>query len=333
MTTLQERDAAPAPTDTEISAEYPGPEELAHFAEDVSRIHENIAQVVVAPAETIRLALLGLFAEGHLLLEDLPGVGKTLLAKTIARSIDCGFKRIQFTPDLMPSDITGTSIFDMHSAQFEFMPGPIFSNIVLADEINRTGPRTQAALLEAMAEQQVSVEGTVRHLASPFMVIATQNLAESHGIFPLPDSQMDRFLIAMDMGLPGRDDEAEILHRSQHGMPEVDPVVSGERVCEMQAVCRAVAVALPVRQYMVDVVAATRTAPEVDYGVSPRGGAALQRAAQARAALDGRGYVVPEDVRAVAPNVLAHRLVMSPAAQAAPSQVIGGVLDATAVPA
>ena len=311
----------------------PGLEELQRFADDAARLHDNIAAVVVAPRETIGLALLGLFAEGHVLLEDLPGVGKTLLAKTIAQSIDCGFKRIQFTPDLMPSDVTGTSVFDMQAAQFQFMPGPVFSNIVLADEINRTGPRTQAALLEAMAEQQVSVEGAVRPLPGPFMVIATQNLAESHGTFPLPDSQMDRFLISMNMGLPSREQETEILRRSQKGLPAADSVLSGARVLEMQSVSRRVDVALPVRQYMVDVVAATRSAPGADYGVSPRGGAALQRAAQAHAAMEGRGYVVPEDVHDLARHVLAHRLIMSPASEVSPDEAIDRVLAETPVPA
>lgn len=311
----------------------PSSDEVKRFADDVERLHDNIAQVVVASPQTVRLALLGLFAEGHLLIEDLPGVGKTLLAKTIAQSIDCEFTRIQFTPDLMPSDVTGTSVFDMQVAQFQFMPGPIFSNIVLADEINRTGPRTQAALLEAMAEQQVSVEGTVRPLPAPFMVIATQNIAESHGTFPLPDSQMDRFLIAMRMGLPSRDDEAEILRRSQHGLPTAAPILTGKRVREMQAVSRAVDVAVPVRQYIVDVVSATRTASEVEFGVSPRGGAAIQRAAQAWAAMYGRAFIVPEDVREVAPYVLAHRLILSPGADLAPSEVIKAVLDETPVPA
>jgi MoxR-like ATPase len=268
-------DVAPSSSSPGISAD-----ELQQFATDVKRLTDNISTVVVTGGLTVQLVLMGLFSEGHILLEDLPGVGKTLLAKTLARSIDCDFKRIQFTPDLMPSDITGTSVVDLQSARFDFIEGPIFANIVLADEINRTGPRTQSALLEAMAERQVSVEGEVRPLPSPFMVIATQNLQESHGTFPLPDSQLDRFMVSMNMGLPSRDDEAEILRRSQHGMPEPQVLVTEERVREMQSVTSRVDVAMPVRQYIVDVIASTRTAESVDYGVSPRGGAALQRAAQ-----------------------------------------------------
>ncbi|MBI4305409.1 MAG: MoxR family ATPase [Chloroflexi bacterium] len=298
----------------------------------MERLEKNIASVVVTQGRTVRLAVLGLLAEGHVLVEDVPGVGKTLLAKTLAQSIDCTFKRIQFTPDLLPSDVTGTSIYDMRSLTFDFLPGPIFASIVLADEINRTGPRTQAALLEAMAERQVSVEGTVRHLPAPFMVIATQNLAESHGTFPLPDSQLDRFLVSMRMGLPARDAEVEILGRSQMGMPSARPVVTGARICEMQGTVRRIEVALPLKQYIVDLVAATRSAPGVAHGVSPRGGAALQRAAQAWAAMEGRSFVSPEDVRAVAPNVMAHRLILSPGHDRSQSQIVSEVLARIAVP-
>lgn len=308
-------------------------DELQQFSSDVKRLTDNIATVVVTGGLTVQLSLLGLFSEGHILLEDLPGVGKTLLAKTLARSIDCDFKRIQFTPDLMPSDITGTSVVDLQSARFDFIEGPIFANIVLADEINRTGPRTQSALLEAMAERQVSVEGAVRPLPLPFMVIATQNLQESHGTFPLPDSQLDRFMVSMNMGLPSRDDEAEILRRSQHGMPEPKVLVTADRVREMQGVTSRIEVALPVRQYIVDVVASTRTAESVDYGVSPRGGAALQRAAQTWAAMDARDYIVPEDVQTVAPFVTAHRLMMSGASDRSSHDVIDTVLRTTQVPA
>jgi len=303
-------------------------DELQQFAADVKELKDNISTIVVTGGLTVHLSLLGLFSEGHILLEDLPGVGKTLLAKMLARSIDCDFKRIQFTPDLMPSDITGTSVVDLQSARFDFIEGPIFANIVLADEINRTGPRTQSALLEAMAERQVSVEGAVRPLPSSFLVIATQNLQESHGTFPLPDSQLDRFMVSMNMGMPSRDDEAEILRLSQHGMPELQVLVTEERVLEMQVVTSKVDVATPVRQYIVDVVASTRTAESVDYGVSPRGGAALQRAA-----MDARDYIVPEDVQAMAPFVTAHRLMMSGASDRTSHDVIENVLRTTQVPA
>ena len=330
MTMIEERNRQPAQPNTDSP---PTDDELQYLAQDVDALVENISAVVVAGGNTVQLTIIGLLSEGHLLLEDLPGVGKTLLAKTIARSIQCEFKRIQFTPDLMPSDVTGTSVFEMQSGRFDFIPGPIFSNIVLADEINRTGPRTQAALLEAMAESQVSVEGEMRPLPSPFMVIATQNLSESHGTFPLPDSQLDRFLIALNMGMPTREQETEILRRSQGGQLEAQPVISGERIKEMQAITRRVQVALPVRQYIVDVVSATRSADGVQFGVSPRGGAALQRASQTWAAINGRSYVVPEDVQAMSPNVLAHRLMMDAHTEHSSTGVIQTILSSTPIPA
>lgn len=325
--------AAATQTSVRTIPEPPTAAELLQFSVDVERLHNNIGGIVVTSERTVRLAVLGLLAEGHVLLEDVPGVGKTLLAKTLAQSIDCSFKRIQFTPDLLPSDVTGTSVYDMRSLTFDFLPGPIFASIVLADEINRTGPRTQAALLEAMAERQVSVEGNVRPLPAPFMVIATQNLAESHGTFPLPDSQLDRFLISMRMGLPSRADEVEILGRSQAGMAAARPVVTGTRVCEMQRLVRQVEVSMPVKQYIVDVVAGTRSAPGVAHGVSPRGGAALQRAAQAWAAMDGRSYVSPDDVKAVALHVLTHRLILAPGNERPAQEIVGEVLARTVVPA
>ena len=335
LTTVQDRPEQIVATGRRNEPEGPEikPEELERFADDVQRLTINISRVVVAGGDTVKLVLLGLFSEGHILLEDLPGVGKTPLAKSLATSIDCEFKRIQFTPDLMPSDITGTTLVDMQAARFDFIPGPIFANIVLADEINRTGPRTQAALLEAMGERQVSVEGDVRHLPAPFLVIATQNMAESHGTFPLPDSQLDRFLIAMNMGMPSRDDETEILLRSQRGIPTAETIISGDRVRDMQCTTSKVDVALPVRQYIVDIVATTRTAEGVEYGVSPRGGAALQRASQTWAAMSKRNYVVPEDIQAVAPHVTAHRLIMSPAADRSAAEVIEKVLQSTEIPA
>ena len=220
----------------------------SRFEDRFSALADNVAQVVVSSQRTIRFALLGLFAEGHVLLEDLPGVGKTLLAKTISQSVSGRYSRIQFTPDLLPTDITGTSVFNLRDNTFEFVPGPVFSNIVLADEVNRTGPRTQSALLEAMGEHQVTVDGASRPLPRPFMVIATQNMVESHGTFPLPNSQLDRFLISMNIGLPNRQQELEILNRSEHGLPEVTPVLSAEEVVEMQGTVKQVHVAVPVKQ-------------------------------------------------------------------------------------
>ena len=307
--------------------------EVVCFADDIEALAANVSRVVVASEDTVKLALLSLFCQGHVLVEDLPGVGKTLIAKTIAQSIDCDFKRVQFTPDLLPTDITGTSIFDMRAMRFEFVPGPVFSNIVLADEINRTGPRTQSALLEAMAEYQVSVDGVVKPLPRPFMVIATQNLAESHGTFPLPDSQKDRFLLSMGIGLPTRDQEAEILIRSQFGIASATPVMTAGRVVEMQALVLRVDVAASVRQYIVNIVNATRDARGVEYGVSPRGAAALQRAAQCRAAFEGRSFVIPEDIRALALNVMAHRISIGADSDTPPEDIVLGALDQVKVPA
>ena len=314
-------------------AQAPAQDEIRRFVGDVESVASNISRVVVASGDRVRLALIGLFGQGHVLLEDLPGVGKTLLGKSIARSIDCEFKRIQFTPDLLPSDITGTTVYDMQSSQFRFVPGPIFANVVLADELNRAGPRTQSALLEAMAEFQVSVEGDVRKLPQPFLVIATQNMLESHGTFPLPDSQKDRFLVSMGMGMPSADQEAEILLRSQHGMPEAGAVMTGERVTEMQALVRRIEVSLPVRQYIVNLCRTSRSHPDVSHGVSPRGGAALQRAAQCRAAFDGRNFATPDDVAAVAPNVMAHRLMMKPGFEEAAAVAVAETIESTKVPA
>lgn len=303
------------------------------FARDAETIASAVQRVVVTSPQTIQLSILGLLAEGHMLLEDVPGVGKTLLGKTLAGVIECEFKRIQFTPDLLPTDITGTTVFDMNSSTFKFVQGPIFSNIVLADEINRTGPRTQSALLEAMAEHQVSIEGDVIKLPSPFMVIATQNLSESHGTFPLPDSQKDRFLISMGLGLPTPEQEVEILVRSQHGMPEAEPVISAERIVEMRDFVKNVEVDFKIRQYIVKLAGQTRANSSVRHGLSPRGGAALQRAAQAWAAMDGRSHVEPQDVSEIAGYVISHRLMMQPAAGMSPNDVVHSVIDETRIPA
>ena len=305
---------------------------LGLFQDRFSCLTANISKVVVAPQRTIRAALLGLFAQGHVLLEDLPGVGKTLLARTIAQSIAGRFSRIQFTPDLLPTDITGTSVLDLRNYSFEFVPGPIFANVVLADEVNRTGPRTQSALLEAMGENQVTIEGTPRPLPRPFMVIATQNRVESYGTFPLPNSQLDRFLISMNVGLPTPQQEVEILSRSERGLPDVEPVLTAEEIVEMQMVVQDVLVAMPVKQYIVNLGAATRHHPAISVGVSPRGAVSLLRAAQGRAAFGGRDFVVPEDIKEVAPMVLGHRIVMDGASGAAADDVICEVLDSVPVP-
>lgn len=282
---------------------------LDSFQERFETLMANVAGVVVTSPSNIRLALLGLFSRGHVLLEDLPGVGKTLLAKTIAASIDGEFCRIQFTSDLLPSDITGTSVFDARDQTFEFVPGPIFANVVVADELNRAGPRTQSALLEAMAEGQVSADGAVRALPRPFLILATQNRIERHGTFPLPNSQLDRFMISMSLGLPTPEQEMEILIRSEHGLPNVKPRLTPTDVVEMQETAFKVEVAPPVKQYIVNLAAASRQRSEFSVGVSPRGSASLMWACQGWAAFDGRPFVVPEDVQELAPYVWGHRVV------------------------
>lgn len=308
------------------------PGSWAQFEEHLASLVSNIGRVVVASEETIRLSLLGLFTEGHVLLEDLPGVGKTLLAKTVARSIDARFTRIQFTPDLLPTDITGTSVFDLESKRFEFVPGPLFANVVLADELNRSGPRTQSALLEAMGERQATADGTVHSLPRPFLVIATQNLAESHGTFPLPNSQLDRFSITMRLGFPSRAQELEILNRTEQGIQEVGPVLTPDTVVMMQEQVRQVRVALPVKEYILNILEATRRHPAITLGASPRGGTYLQRATQAWAAFAGRGFVIPEDVKSLSAPVLAHRMILGSGHQTSAADAVAEVLETTPVP-
>ena len=320
-------------SDAMINGGPPAEASVKVLATDVDKLTRMVSSVVVAPERTLRLALLGLFAQGHVLLEDLPGVGKTLIGKTIARSIACEFKRLQFTPDLLPSDITGTTVFDMRSSQFNFVPGPIFANIVLADEINRAGPRTQSSLLEAMAEFQVSVDGEVKRLPDPFMVIATQNFAESHGTFPLPDSQKDRFMVSIGIGLPTAEDEVQILERSAHGMPSASPVMSASRVRDIQHTVMSIDVSTRVREYIVNIARVTRQHPAVHTGLSPRGGAALQRAAQCWAAFSGRSFVTPADVSDIAVNVVAHRLMMGTGSESSAADVVNEALDSIPVPA
>lgn len=308
------------------------PDSWKRFEERLSSLVANIRQVVVASDNTVRLSLLALFSDGHVLVEDLPGVGKTLLAKTIARSIDAKFRRIQFTPDLLPADITGTSIFDLSANRFEFVPGPVFTNTLLADELNRAGPRTQSALLEAMGEQQVSIDGTVHRLPRPFLVMATQNLAESHGTFPLPNSQMDRFSVSMRLGFPNRAQEMDILDRSEQGMPEVGAALSSEEVVEMQEMVRRVQVALPVKEYILNILQETRRHPAISLGASPRGGTFLQRTSQAWAAFSGRSFAIPEDVQEVSAHVLSHRVIMHAGAQITEAEAITEVLASVPVP-
>ena len=302
------------------------------FHEMLASLERNIGAVAVVSDDRLRFLLLALVCQGHVLLEDSPGVGKTLTAKALAQSIDGKFARIQCTPDLLPSDITGTSIYNMSDSQFEFRPGPVFSNILLADEINRTGPRTQSALLEAMAEGQVSADGKMFRLPNPFMVIATQNSLESHGVFPLPDSQMDRFLIKMSLGLPTAEQEMEILSRTERGMRQAETVLTIEDVKDMQEYVNNIDVSVPVKEYMIRLARATRDHTYISSGVSPRGTVLLQHASQAWAAMEGRAYVVPEDVKCVAPMVLPHRMAVRTAGQVDAEELIREILDTVDVP-
>ncbi len=279
--------------------------------EVVRRLHANISRVLLGKDEVIRLCLTALFAGEHILLEDVPGVGKTLLGKALARSIDGIFQRIQFTPDLMPSDITGSNLFHAEKREFVFYPGPVFANVVLADEINRATPRTQSALLEAMSESQVTVENHTYPLPKPFIVIATQNPAEFEGTYPLPESQMDRFLLRISLGYPARDWELRLLTQHQNGEPveSLEPVASAEEILTLQASVRQVRTTREMDEYLLELVHATRRCPELRVGASVRGMLMLYRAAQASAMLAGRDYVVPDDIQSLALPVLAHRVI------------------------
>jgi MoxR-like ATPase len=285
--------------------------QIREFHEHLDRLITNVGSVVLGKSDVIRLAVVALLAEGHLLIEDVPGVGKTLLGRAIAASIDCTFRRIQFTPDLLPSDILGSSVYNSSSGEFLFKPGPIFANVVLADEINRTTPRTQSALLEAMSDRQVSVEGQTHPLAPPFLVLATQNPYEFEGTYVLPESQLDRFLIRIRMGYPIRSEERNILtsHRSGEPVDLLRPVLTADEVVEMQKAVRAVRVDDGMSEYLLDIVHATRQSEELHVGVSTRGALMLYRAAQSLALVSGRDYVIPDDIKSLAAPVLSHRVV------------------------
>ncbi|KGF72573.1 magnesium chelatase [Neosynechococcus sphagnicola sy1] len=293
---------------------------------------QHLGQTIVGKQDAIRLILVAFLSGGHALLEDVPGVGKTLLAKTLARSIEGRFQRIQCTPDLLPSDITGTNIWNPRSGEFEFLPGPAFANVLLADEINRATPRTQSALLEVMEERQITVDGVTRLVPSPFFVIATQNPIEYQGTFPLPEAQMDRFTLAFSLGYPTELEELQMLQRLQgrSGMEELKPCLSLADVQELRQCCAQVAVKLPLQQYIVDLVRATRQDEAVLLGVSPRGAVALQRATQALAFLEDRDFAIPDDVKFLATHVLAHRMI--PAAGKKTQQVVERLLQSVPVP-
>jgi MoxR-like ATPase len=282
-------------------------------AEKVARLQAAVERVIKGKAEAVRTAIVALLAGGHLLVEDVPGVGKTTLAQALALAIDCTFHRIQFTSDLLPSDVIGLSVYDEREGRFEFKPGPVFANIVLADEINRTTPKTQSALLEAMAEGHVTVEGVTYPLRAPFMVVATQNPIEHHGTYPLPESQVDRFMLRLRVGYPAAEVEKEILRDRERGDPleAVVPVLTGEEVEDLQRAVSSVAVDDALVDYLMSIVSTTRDSEMLDLGVSPRGTLALFRAAQALALTEGRDYCVPDDIKRLVVPVFAHRLVVN----------------------
>ena len=307
---------------------------LEKAASLVDQLQTNVRQVAVIEPYTLRLILTCLLARGHLLLEDVPGIGKTLVAKALAGSVSASFKRIQCTPDLLPSDITGTSIYNQQDQKFVFMPGPIFGQFVLVDEINRATPRTQSSLLEGMAERQVTVDGQQYPLKTPFFLIATQNPIEMAGTFPLPEAQLDRFLISLDLGYPDFEDEVMILEREEHTNPltQIKPVLSPEHILTLQKLVQQVSVVRSLKEYIIRLATATRNHPDVLLGISPRGAVALQRAAQAMAFLNHRTFVTPDDIKAVAKSVLGHRLITPEHTTESAHAVVESVLSSIPVP-
>jgi MoxR-like ATPase len=313
------------------------PAAVASSAETLERLVDNLARVVHAPAETLRLVVLALVAEGHVIVEDFPGVGKTMLAKSLARSLDLEFSRLQFTPDLLPSDVTGVNVFNQRANEFEFRPGPVFANILLVDEINRASPKTQAALLEAMQESQVTIDGETYVLDRPFMVIATQNPIEYEGTYPLPEAQLDRFSMRLALGYPPLADEARMLNEQTTEPPleSLTPVATLAEVAAAIAEARSLFVEESLNRYVVALLRHTRASSRLALGASPRSGIALLRVAKARALAEGRDYVLPDDVKAIAGPVLAHRLILAPEARSAgltAEEVVGEAIEQTPVP-
>jgi MoxR-like ATPase len=310
---------------------------MATPSDVAKRLLASVERVIVGKPEAVRLAIVGLLADGHILVEDVPGVAKTMLARSLALSIGATFRRIQCTPDLLPTDITGLSVFNQKTGQFEYNPGPVMANIVLSDEINRAPPRTQSALLEAMGERQVTVDGVTRKLAAPFCVIATQNPIEYEGTFPLPEAQLDRFLIRMTIGYPSAESESEMLLRLQlsHPVEQVNQVVTTEELLDAQAQVRRIFVHEKVRNYIVRLVQATRTHTDIALGASPRGSLALVRCAQAEAAADGLSFVLPDHAKAAVEATLAHRLILTPEARLAgrrPTTILGQIASRVEAP-
>ena len=301
------------------------------------KIVANVEKVIVGKRQPVQLAIIALLCEGHLLIEDVPGTGKTMLAKSVSRSLGCVFRRIQFTPDMLPSDVTGVSVFNQKTREFEFRPGPIMAQIVLTDEINRATPKTQSALLEAMEERQVTVDGVTYPMQRPFLVLATQNPIEYEGTFPLPEAQLDRFMMRISLGYPEGDDEITMLNNQQHTHPitGLEQVVSDEELIQAQKEIKEVYIDDLVKKYIVQLVKTTRKHPDVYLGASPRGSIALYKTGQARAAVLGRDFVTPDDIKALAMETLSHRLIISPSARIKnvdPRTVIQEILDSTPVP-
>jgi MoxR-like ATPase len=301
------------------------------------KVIENVEKVIIGKHSPVQITVVALLCQGHLLIEDVPGVGKTMLARAIAKSIGCHFSRIQFTPDMLPSDVTGVSVFNQKNREFEFRQGPVFAQIVLTDEINRATPKTQSALLEAMEERQVTVDGTTYPLSRPFLVLATQNPIEYEGTFPLPEAQLDRFMLRISLGYPSKADETVILEAQQfiHPVNQIDQVVSVEELLEVQEAIKSVYADDLIKEYIVSLVDASRHHPDVYLGASPRGSLALFKASQARAAILDRDYVIPDDVKALAEATLAHRLIISPAARIKnvdPREVVQELLASVPVP-
>jgi MoxR-like ATPase len=300
-------------------------------------VRENIGRVIVGKEGVVELLLVALFCQGHVLLEDVPGIGKTTLAKTLAQSLGCSFRRIQFTPDLLPTDITGVSIFNQKTDEFEYRPGPIMAQIILADEINRAGPRTQSALLEAMQERQVTVDGVTRPLPQPFLVLATQNPIELEGTFQLPEAQLDRFLMRLSLGYPEREEERTILRRFQLADPltQLEPVVNAAEIRQASQICRQVYVHPVLEDYLLDLIRTSRSYKSIQLGASPRASLALYRTSQALAAIYGRAYVIPDDVKRLALPVLTHRLILSSDARLhsqSAQKVLGDLIEGVPVP-
>lgn len=308
------------------------------FVHDLARrLRENVAQVIIGKDESVDQLLVALFCEGHILLEDVPGIGKTTLAKTLARSLGISFQRIQFTPDLLPSDIVGVSVYNRKTDNFEYRPGPILAGVVLADEINRAGPRTQSAMLEAMEERHVTVDGVSHQLPYPFFLMATQNPVELAGTFPLPEAQMDRFLLRVAMGYPRREEEHQILQRFRmdNPLPRVQSIVQEEEIQQAVAICRSVFVHQVLEDYLLDLVQATRAASALELGVSPRGSLAFYRSVQAYAAIRGRSFVTPDDIQWLAGPVLRHRLIPGPDARlhgTSTASILHEIVDKVPVP-